>query len=83
MEECAEIQQIASKALRFGLGNHHPERLETNIKEIQRELTDLDSIHFMLMRSGVLPLKYSSLNDMSPKIVKVNRFMKISKSAGR
>lgn len=83
MEEAAEIQQIASKCLRFGLDNYHPDRPETdNLDELQRELTDFDAIRFMLNQSGVVYKGYSGLEEMLPKIQKVTHFMEVSKACG-
>ena len=54
MEECAEIAQVASKALRFGL-DHAPEgREESNAELIAREFTDLQGVYDMLWRQGAL-----------------------------
>ena len=41
MEECAETIQECSKALRFGLDGHHPDKPnETNYNRIMREFDD-------------------------------------------
>ena len=42
MEECAEIQKVAAKALRFGLDDHAPgEPMVPNSESIANECTDL------------------------------------------
>lgn len=83
MEEAAEVQQIAAKALRFGLGNHHPDHPETtNAAEIRRELLDLDAIHTMLLKEEALPIQVSSIEAMRPKIEKVQHYMRISADLG-
>jgi hypothetical protein len=43
MEECAEVQQVAAKTLRFGPDSHHPQHTaqRTNRVELQRETLDL------------------------------------------
>lgn len=83
IEEAAEVQQIASKCLRFGLNNHHPDHPEIeNVDELHRELVDLDAIHLMLIYAGILPAKDSSIKDMSPKIEKVEHYMHVSRACG-
>jgi hypothetical protein len=79
MEEAAEIQQAAAKALRFGLDNHHPDRMETNAQELQKELTDLDATRSMLISENALPSGYHFI---TPKIKKVERYMQISEEFG-
>lgn len=55
-EECAEIQQAVSKALRFGLSNHHPDRPNvTNADEIVTEYYQLSALITSLQQNGVLP----------------------------
>ena len=43
IEECAEVQQCATKMLRFGPSNYHPAdpHKETNLHAFRRELDDL------------------------------------------
>ncbi len=82
MEECAEIQQIASKCLRFGLGNHHPDGMKCNDAELQRELTDLDAIRFLLIQEKALKNRPVLYNDMVPKMQKVEHFMGVSRDCG-
>lgn len=44
-EECAEIQKAVSKALRFGLGNHHPDEPDvTNADDILFEYIQLQAL---------------------------------------
>jgi len=57
MEEAAEIQQAASKALRFGVGsNFCPETECTydNGMAITREMIDLTAVAEMLAQRGIL-----------------------------
>lgn len=42
MEECGEVIQAASKVLRHGYENHHPDFLHsTNKKELAKEINDV------------------------------------------
>lgn len=52
MEECAEVQQSTSKALRFTLDDHYPEHLPV-IEMIRLELADLVAVVQMLKAEGV------------------------------
>lgn len=54
-EECVEIAQAVDKALRFGLGNHHPNRPnETNAYDILKEYYHLQTIMEMIFERGWL-----------------------------
>lgn len=45
MEECAEIQQALSKAIRFGFEDHHPSRVdETNEEQMLTEFYQLTAM---------------------------------------
>lgn len=55
MEECAEIQQEVSKALRFGTENHHPDEPHiTNGERILREYHQLRAVMNLLIMKRVL-----------------------------
>jgi len=53
MEECGEIIQAASKALRFGLDNNYPGTDRTNVGDISKEFNDLYAVRIMLSREDV------------------------------
>lgn len=56
IEECGEVIQAASKVLRHGYDNHHPERpTATNRAELQSELVDLIAVHEAMYEVGDLP----------------------------
>lgn len=63
-EECAEIQQEISKALRFGTENHHPdEHCTTNGERIQREYHQLRAVmSLMLMKRVIKPIPETEKN---------------------
>lgn len=83
MEECAEVQKIAAKSLRFGLANHHPDGIETNREALERELKDVDATRYMLAGLGIVPFPIVIDQDaLLRKIEKVTRFMEVSKMCG-
>jgi len=41
-EECAEVIQAIMKIKRFGLGNHHPSRKQSNIEDLLEEIQDCE-----------------------------------------
>lgn len=55
-EECAEIQENIAKAIRFGVGNHHPDKPETtNGYEILKEFHQLKAVIDMLIIGRHIP----------------------------
>lgn len=40
-EECAESSQVAAKAIRFGISHIWPEKNETNLRILEREIADI------------------------------------------
>lgn len=78
MEEAAEIQQAAAKALRFGLANHHPDRKATNCMELSREIGDLHAVTEMLNKEHALDTS-TMLDAALKKSAKVERFMEVSR----
>lgn len=85
-EECAEIQQLVGKSLRFGLDSHHPQdenQVQNHIKLVQ-ELNDLFAIVQMLDEDGVYPdIPVWNEDMIKAKVEKVKHFMKISKDLGK
>lgn len=75
MEESAEVIQACSKSIRFGLGNHHPNRNNTNADEILIEFYQLEAIIEKLQRAEKLP-KYS---EEYIKNIKKNKLAKMKK----
>ena len=58
MEECAEVQQIASKILRFGLDSYHPDDPTTsNSTRLENELGDLLAMVDILEATGVVTIE--------------------------
>jgi NTP pyrophosphatase (non-canonical NTP hydrolase) len=80
-EECAEVAQRASKALRFGLGEVQPGQELTNAERIEGELTDLFSVVEMLVDEGHLVLK-NRQDAAAAKRAKVEKFLRLSEQLG-
>jgi len=84
MEECAEIQKAAAKALRFGLDDHAPNSDSTNAEDIAAEVIDLAAVVEMLTEEKFIP----NICDIDLKIAikkkkeKVNKYMDYAKERG-
>lgn len=82
-EECAEVSQRVSKALRFGLSEVQPGQPLTNAERISEELRDLWSVALMLMDAKVLTDAAWPTNDQATaKRAKIEKFMAISREQG-
>ena len=79
-EECAEIAQRASKALRFGLDEVQPGQELSNEQRLWNELNDLAGVGEMLIalrgRGGL------SRDAVEAKKAKVEAFLKYSEQCG-
>lgn len=85
-EECAEIQQEISKALRFGLDNYHPaEPSMPNAQRILKEYYQLQSVMEMLISAGVLPeFSYTAIAEVKHyKKCNVEKYAQLSQRLGR
>jgi NTP pyrophosphatase (non-canonical NTP hydrolase) len=78
-EECAEVAQRVSKALRFGLTEVQPGQDKDNAERISEELGDLYAVALILADEGVIPLAEAPL---TAKRDKIERFMSISREQG-
>ena len=82
-EECAELSKEVSKALRFGLNDHEPEKTETNAQRIVSEFNDLVAIIGMLKDIGSLDEKeFVNLKAIEAKQKKVEKWFKYSQRVG-
>lgn len=85
MEECAELQQAVSKALRFGMDGCRPVNTErNNERDIMFEYYQLVSVMEMLISGNVLH-EFSVADEALVKIQKkinVAQYQEISESAG-
>ena len=80
-EECAELQQATSKALRFGLQDGYPGTARTNESDMRIELNQVYAVVDMLKEEG-LNLDLDS-NVVRNKKINVERYLEYSKSRGR
>jgi NTP pyrophosphatase (non-canonical NTP hydrolase) len=82
-EECAEVAQRVSKALRFGLSEVQAGQPLTNAQRIREELNDLLSVETILVDEGIIP-------DLGPdftavakaKMAKIEKYFAISREQG-
>lgn len=75
-EECAEIQQAVSKALRFGLENHHPNNPDvTNADDIVFEFIQLQALIEHLQGYEMLP----QWDDFTVQTMKNNKIRNVAK----
>lgn len=82
-EECCEVGQRVSKALRFGLDEIQPGQELTNAERIRGEFVDLLAVMMMLAEEGVIaPVSDADLPSMEQKRQKVERFILYAKSQG-
>lgn len=85
MEECAEIQQALSKAIRFGFDDHHPSRTdETNEEQMLTEFYQLTAMIEELQKQGIIEGFTQEKIDQvkQDKIEKVYKYMEYSKGKG-
>lgn len=54
MEEAAELQKEAAKALRFGLANRYPKRGPTNAQKMVAEFSDIEAALIDLNLPGMI-----------------------------
>ncbi len=82
-EECAEVSQRISKAIRFGLEEVQPEQFATNAERIVEELADLWAVASLLENEGAFKAHGDLFLDMvERKKLKVNKFMEYAKECG-
>jgi len=79
-EECNEVAQRVSKALRFGLQEIQEGQDKTNAERISGEIDDFLGVLSMLIIEN--KLRHPSLSAGNMKIAKVEHYLKYSKSQG-
>ena len=75
-EECNEVAQRATKALRFGLDEIQPEQPYENSERIRKEFADLWAVYEMIGLD--LPSRF----EVDAKKIKVEKFLKYSEECG-
>lgn len=83
-EECAEVSQRVTKALRFGIDEVQPEQALTNAERIEHELFDLLAVWEILNMRGILkgPRSNHAIDWQGMKMRKVEHFMNYAASIG-
>lgn len=76
MEECDEVSQRISKALRFGLFETQPGNEENNERRIRSEYTDLVAAMELI---GFISLDRSEID---AKKIKIEKYLRYSESLG-
>jgi hypothetical protein len=86
-EECAEVAQRVSKALRFGLTEIQPGQDKTNAERIEQEFLDLLAVYSMLHddktlfgRGAVIVMPTDIIR---AKTAKVEKYLAYSAECGR
>lgn len=81
MEECSEVAQRASKALRFGLREVQKDQYLTNAERIIYEFSDLYAVMRMLHQQGLLP-QVTNSDMIDAKTRKLHEFLEYSRECG-
>jgi hypothetical protein len=79
IEECAEVQKAASKALRFGLNDRRTGASATNEADICEEISDVLSIVGMLQTRNLLTC---TIGPCRTKQLRVRHYMDVAKTKG-
>lgn len=83
MEECNEVAQRISKALRFGLQEVQPGQERTNAERILYEYLQLEESVAMLFREGLIPYEYPGSDQVHQKKREAfEKFLLLSKEQG-
>jgi hypothetical protein len=80
-EECCEVGQRVSKALRFGLEEIQPGQNQTNAQRIVYEFTDLLAVFDMLGREKIIDASIDPIA-LAKKMSKVQKYIEFAKSKG-
>jgi len=78
-EECAEISQIASKSLRFGLNDTYEEK--SNIERLNEEINDPIAVIELLSEECDVVIKVNDRH-IEEKKAKVLRYMRYPRERG-
>jgi uncharacterized protein YaaN involved in tellurite resistance len=84
MEECAEVQQRASKLLQFGSEEAEPGQCLTNAMRLRQEINDLLTIIDMIEQAGFPMNRGEDLElHMAEKREKIAKYLQYSQKLGR
>lgn len=81
-EECVEVAQRCTKALRFGLNETQPGHAQDNAARIMDELVDVRVVLLLLQEQGALPEADCSQETMDRKRAKVLKYMAYAQECG-
>ena len=82
IEECAEIQHAASKALRFGLNDGYPGADTTNSQDIAREITDLIAVIDLCREHGIATQPSVSREMYEMKQSRIKEYIEYARTKG-
>ena len=85
MEECSEVAKCLSKAMRFGLYNHHPSKPEeTNAQALIKEYYQLNAIMERIINSHNLKITDDMVKQIKlDKLYMVDKYANVSIKEGR
>jgi NTP pyrophosphatase (non-canonical NTP hydrolase) len=83
-EECTEVGQRVTKALRFGLDEVQTGQDLTNRQRIAEEYRDLVAVAAILVEEGILAVHEMAVDQkaVDAKRARIERFMEISRREG-
>jgi NTP pyrophosphatase (non-canonical NTP hydrolase) len=81
-EECSEVGQRVSKALRFGLEEVQADQPLRNMDRITEELMDVICVAHILAAEGIINFPFVERLDIEAKRNKIEKFMAISREQG-
>lgn len=81
-EECAEIQQAVSKALRFGLDDGAPWADTTNAQDIESEYVELVAVIDLCREHGIIVQPGDSKEMYDAKRDRVKKYMLYARERG-
>jgi len=81
-EECAEVQQAVSKALRFGAKYSRPGSESTNARDIEKEFIEAMAVRDMLRELGVITQPGDSKKIYDDKRARVEKYLDLARKNG-
>lgn len=82
-EECSEVAQRVSKALRFGLDEVQAGQPLTNAERIAEEMVDLNAVCCLIQAHRLLPRAcFPTPEQAEAKAKKISRYLEISQREG-